>query len=257
MNNRREINCNWAHPWTLVNGHMRATGTIMRQGVFCGSKGCILHSGETIKNSVKNWANIPVTIDHPMIGNSLISVKEKPEAVIGHLENPQFRNGALMADIVITTNDQNIRQQLQNTRELSIGVFTEEIEASGIYEGKGYSAIAQYYKADHLALLPNGVGACSWERGECGIGLVANADIWREAIEQIINDNKERNNSMEKNILMPSGLTVNEEEDEKALQALREEADQKGILLPAQFNVTGTKKAEHQEANILLPTGLN
>ena len=234
MNNRREINVNWAHPWQLMNGNMRATGTIIRQGVFCGSQGCILHTAESIKNSVPNWQNVPVTINHPMIGNTLVSIREKPDAIIGHLENPQFRNGALMADIVITTQDHNILQQLQNTREVSIGVFTEEILASGTYNGKGYSAISQFYKPDHLALLPDGEGACSWERGECGIGLTANEELLKKAataVAQMLSQQAERNNVMGNNILLPSGI-VTQEEKIVVFQALGDEADKRNLLLP-------------------------
>lgn len=262
MNNRREINVNWAHPWTLRNGAMVASGTIIRQGVFCGSKGCIFHPAETIKNSVRNWANVPVTLNHPMLENALVAVSEKPEAVIGHLENPIFRNGALMADIVITTANQDILQQLQNTREVSTGMFSEEIPASGIYDGKDYTAISQFYVPDHLALLPQGEGACSWERGECGIGLTVNeADtILVNAFKNLFKHLEEGDQNMEPEMLLPPGACteVKKEETEQELLALQEQANEKDLLLPTQFNATAklTKQAAAADHDLLLPAGI-
>jgi hypothetical protein len=52
--------------------------------------------------------------------------------------------------------------------EVSVGVFTDEDEDEGEYNGEQYSAIAKNHRPDHLALLPGGVGACSVEDG-CGI----------------------------------------------------------------------------------------
>ena len=52
--------------------------------------------------------------------------------------------------------------------EVSIGVFSDDEEVSGEWNGETYNAISRRHVTDHLALLPGGVGACSWSDG-CGI----------------------------------------------------------------------------------------
>ncbi|OQY11134.1 MAG: hypothetical protein B6I31_05545, partial [Desulfobacteraceae bacterium 4572_19] len=52
--------------------------------------------------------------------------------------------------------------------DVSVGVFTDEIEQTGEYNGEQYIAIAENHRPDHLALLPGCEGACSWADG-CGI----------------------------------------------------------------------------------------
>jgi hypothetical protein len=52
--------------------------------------------------------------------------------------------------------------------EVSIGVFTDEVKEEGEWNGEAYIARATNHKPDHLAILPNDVGACSVTDG-CGI----------------------------------------------------------------------------------------
>ena len=45
--------------------------------------------------------------------------------------------------------------------ELSTGLFTDNELSEGEFEGKSYKYIARNYRPDHLALLPDKIGACS------------------------------------------------------------------------------------------------
>ena len=49
--------------------------------------------------------------------------------------------------------------------EVSTGLFTENVQANGVFGGKAYHAIATNYRPDHLAILPDQIGACSIEDG--------------------------------------------------------------------------------------------
>ena len=64
--------------------------------------------------------------------------------------------------------------------------------------------------------------------------------------------------NMSDNILLPSELTIHEDE-EVDLQKLHEDADKAGLLLPTQFNAPLAKKeTKQQEAtNLLMPIGVD
>ena len=54
--------------------------------------------------------------------------------------------------------------------EVSTGLYTGEDGKAGQWNGKDYRATVRDYRPNHLALLPNGKGACNWADG-CGIRL--------------------------------------------------------------------------------------
>ncbi|KKN41993.1 hypothetical protein LCGC14_0717530, partial [marine sediment metagenome] len=51
--------------------------------------------------------------------------------------------------------------------EISTGMFSENEVKHGVFKSEEYDLIAHNYRPDHLAILPGGRGACSWEAG-CG-----------------------------------------------------------------------------------------
>ena len=51
--------------------------------------------------------------------------------------------------------------------EVSTAFYSEAIMDHGIYNGVQYTGIHRHLRPDHLALLPNDIGACSWADG-CG-----------------------------------------------------------------------------------------
>ena len=52
--------------------------------------------------------------------------------------------------------------------EVSVGVYSDEENTQGTWNGEKYTAIAYNHRPDHLAILPDAVGACSIEDG-CGL----------------------------------------------------------------------------------------
>ena len=236
---RTELNVNFTQQWKARGQDLVARGTLIRQGVFCGSRGCILHPGESIKNSVQSWNRVPVTFGHPKIGDDFVAAEDVPDSIIGHLEGPTFRNGALIADIVISEQDKDIRRELQSSREVSIGLFSDEISSHGVYEDKEYSYISQNYRPDHLAILrPGEVGACSWEADGCGIN--ANQELLKEAVRIYANNILGKGeNDMEVEPLLPPGIRSEKEKEEKKEKAEQEKGwTGPGIepLLPSHMN---------------------
>lgn len=173
---RSEIVANLAAPWHGPDdgGAIRAPATLLVPGTHCGSGGCIDYSAELLRRTASRWNGTPVVINHPMDVEGLpISVQHAPEQVIGRLRNARFEDGKLRADIEVTSGDPNTRALVQQIRELSTGLynFAEAGEATDVVP-------------DHLALLPDVPGACSWEDG-CGVRTHSNPQV-REAALQVL-----------------------------------------------------------------------
>lgn len=64
--------------------------------------------------------------------------------------------------------------------ELSTGLFTDNTPApdGATFDGKPYTYVARNYKPDHVAVLPDQVGACSLKDG-CGISVNSNEDTMK------------------------------------------------------------------------------
>ena len=54
--------------------------------------------------------------------------------------------------------------------EVSVGVFTDNEDVEGIWQDEKYTKIARNHRPDHLAILPESIGACSLADG-CGLGV--------------------------------------------------------------------------------------
>lgn len=163
----------------IVGGinYLIAPVVILKEGVHCGSAGCIYHPIEELEKFPHAWNGVPLPINHPVDeeGN-YISCNDPhviDQVVVGRLFNTQFNEDRLVAELWIEENIVNrqfpeIVQRLQESGlEVSTGVFHDLEETTGEWNGKEYIAIARNYRPDHVALLPNSVGACSIEDG-CG-----------------------------------------------------------------------------------------
>lgn len=150
---------------------------MMKTGVHCGSRGAILHEIEELGRFVESWNGIPVTVDHPKEGNGYVSANspDQLEKSVGKVFNTHQEDDKLKAEVWIDVQklvamSPQAHEHIMNKEPLdvSVGVFTDEIAAVGDWSGEHYDAVARNYRPDHLALLPGGQGACSWQDG-CGI----------------------------------------------------------------------------------------
>lgn len=135
---------------------------------------------EEIAKSVTNWEGMPITIGHPDKGGMFVSLHENPELietwVVGSFRNVKFKNDSLVGEIWINVEKVNETPEGEKALEIlssggrlevSTGYFAEDIPITGFYEGEEYFGSQRNLTPDHLALLPNDIGACSWEDG-CG-----------------------------------------------------------------------------------------
>ena len=77
--NKNTITAYLVSPWTIQNGKATAPVTLVTEGVHCGSEGCILWKDHILKENASKWNNIPVTLEHPMIDGSPVSVDQSSE----------------------------------------------------------------------------------------------------------------------------------------------------------------------------------
>lgn len=150
---------------------------MMREGVHNGSAGPILHTASELGKIVDAWNGIPVTINHPQKEGVFVSANmpDIAQQNVGQIFNAQMEGDKLKAEAWIFVDQiQSISPatfaQIEEGKPLdvSVGVFSEDITKDGEWNGETYNRVAQGYRPDHLALLPDGTGACSWNDG-CGI----------------------------------------------------------------------------------------
>jgi len=153
---------------------------MMKEGVHSGSHGPLLHLSDELGRFTGAWNGIPVTIQHPEREGGYVSANS-PDVIeqekVGVVYNTLMDGGDLKSEVWF---DEAKLQQISpetlraiiNRRPLdvSVGVFTDDEESTGIWNGEEYSAIARNHRPDHLAVLPGAQGACSWADG-CGIRL--------------------------------------------------------------------------------------
>lgn len=152
--------------------------TMMVEGVRNGSMGPILHTREELSKYVESWNGRPVVIHHPQQDGMNVSAAD-PEVLqeygVGTVFHARFENDRLKAEAWVDPDKlREVNMEAYNyiesgrPMEVSLGMFSDQEFIAGEYEGIQYNAIAHNYKPDHLALLPDEIGACSWEHG-CGI----------------------------------------------------------------------------------------
>ena len=154
--------------------YISVPAVIMVEGVHHGSQGKVLHTAEYLSVNVEDWDDIPVTITHPMKGGNYVGVAECPEYITGHTTHTVWEDG-LKTELVLDVNElskispKTLKSlQANEPIEVSIGAFSENIEEKGTFKGEDYDAKTVSYIPDHVAILPDDIGACSYVDG-CGI----------------------------------------------------------------------------------------
>ena len=168
----------WVAPTILIKG----------DAVLNGSKGPLFYPSEEQAIDPGIWNGMPLVVDHPYdeTGKRAISARNPAtinERGIGWFFNATFNGdsvGESWFDEELTRKaDRKLKPEHQMLPRLmrgepieqSTGVFTsDEVAANGAVCPKGtpYTHVARNYRADHIAVLPDKIGACSVKHG-CGI----------------------------------------------------------------------------------------
>lgn len=144
---------------------------MINEGVHNGSDGPLLYRGEDLNKYKEAWNHKPVVIYHPELQGRPTTASKKEifeKQQVGILMSTDYIDGKLKSEIWMDKDkaeklDKRIIDALHKNQmlEVSTGLFTDDLQESGEFNGKKYKAIATNHRPDHLALLPDIKGACS------------------------------------------------------------------------------------------------
>ncbi len=157
--------------------HLIASCTGIVEGVMNGR----LCLAEEFGKFPEAWNGIPIPVNHPVRNGMYVSAND-PEIidneVIGQFFHTRITNnnleGEMWIDIAKCTElggeALETLQRLENHQvvEVSTAFFHDEEMRSGTFMSVPYTSICHNIRPDHVAVLPNDIGACSVEDG-CGV----------------------------------------------------------------------------------------
>jgi hypothetical protein len=144
---------------------------MLTEGVHPGSQGPILYELKELKKNPLAWNHMPIIVYHPKNGKSARDPLTLNDRKVGLVLNSGC-DSKLRAEAWIDNErakqvdpvvDKMIRRKKK--MEVSTGLFLDLVGGPGIYKNESYIGKATNLQPDHLALLPEGVGACSIEKG--------------------------------------------------------------------------------------------
>lgn len=154
--------------------------TMIVEGVLNGSQGALYYPQDEISKTADAWNGMPIVVYHPTSNGKHVSARSPNvlnQSYLGNVYNSRFEDGKLTAegwfDIELVKKvDERVYNALMGSKplELSTGLFTDNhpAKAGATWNGKSYAYTARRYRPDHLAILPDQVGACSIQDG-CGV----------------------------------------------------------------------------------------
>jgi hypothetical protein len=161
--------------------YLVAPVVMLVEGVHHGSAGRVFYPADELGKFAESWNGIPVAVRHPADENGNVISANDPqvieEQVIGRVFNAWFdENGSkLKAEIWIDINKANLLSpgvittlRSGNELEVSTGLWFDRDGGASQWEGENFDTTVRNFRPDHLALLPDSVGACSIDDG-CGV----------------------------------------------------------------------------------------
>ena len=168
------------HETLQGQSYLVAPVVMITEGVHEGSAGPLYYPADELAKTPASWNAKPIVLYHPD-GPTATDRDVLESRGVGTIMNTKYEDGKLKAEAWLLADridkvDPRIREFIENKQimEVSTGLFTDLIEPGGVWNGEEYEATAINYRPDHLALLPDMVGACSVEDGA---GLLRNANL--------------------------------------------------------------------------------
>ena len=145
-----------------------ARAVFIKPGVLNGK----LVTAEELAANPITWNDTRVVVNHPRKDGIYVSAKTLDIPFVGRLYDAEFDDG-LVGTIqldVESLKDAGLYERLAagEVVEVSAGFYATVEQKTGIWNGKPYTGISRNIIPDHIALLPNEVGACSCKDG-CGV----------------------------------------------------------------------------------------
>jgi hypothetical protein len=179
----------------LGREYLVAPATLIVPGVLNGSQGPLLYPEEELQLNPVAWDDLPIIVYHPANNTSGRKTDVLDRQGIGRIYNARY-SGGLKADLWFEEDrvmavDPRVYDALLNgtSIELStgLGVDQENAPEGSVHNGVEYTAVARNYRPDHLAILPDQVGACSLKDG-CGVYNEQSMDDLRMAIDSAVRE---------------------------------------------------------------------
>lgn len=155
--------------------------TLIVPGVLNGSKGPLMYTEKDIAENVDAWNGIPIVVNHPTLNGKPVSARD-PKVLnqygVGFIFSAVF-NEKLIAEAWVDVEQANnvdgrivSAMQSGSPMEVSTGLGTDDEPAppQSTHNGRPFTAFARRHRPDHLAVLPDQIGACSIDDG-CGLNL--------------------------------------------------------------------------------------
>ena len=160
--------------------YLVAPVSLIVPGVLNGSRGPLFYSLEETSKNPSAWDHMPIVVYHPEAAGLPVSARD-PDVLnkqgIGIVLRSRIANGKLVAEGWFDTArtrqvDSRVLENLESRKpiELSTGISLDPVPApeGSTHNGVGYDFVARNYRPDHLAILPDQIGACSLKDG-CGV----------------------------------------------------------------------------------------
>lgn len=167
--------------------HIVVPMVMMVEGVHAGSNGPLYYPEDELSTVPQVWNAKPVVVYHPEANGQGVSACDPTTMTqysVGVIMNTKWdaKNKRLTAEAWIEESrvakvDNRVVEAIEKGEmmEVSTGLFLEIEEIEGTWKGsageEAYVGIARNYKPDHLAILPDKIGACSVADGA---GLLRN-----------------------------------------------------------------------------------
>lgn len=165
--------------------------SLIVEGVLNGSKGSLYYPLSEMARNPEAWNHVPLTVNHPLTANGQPASARDPEVLrrqgIGHVDETRVEGNKLLTtayfDVADTQRiDNRVYDALISGKaiELSTGLHTEQEEApdGATFNGRPYTHIARAYRPDHVAALPDQVGACILPGQEIQGRIVKASKAW-------------------------------------------------------------------------------
>lgn len=255
--------------------YLVAPVTMIVPGVLAGSNGPVYYSqNETAKNPL-SWDFMPITVPHPMKDGKPVSARDSVilnEIQVGFVLNSSFTS-KLGAEAWFDEEDTKrvdirVYNKLEKGEpiETSTGLFLDLRPLVGNHNGKEYAYEAYNFRPDHLAVLPDAIGACSLKDG-CGIlvneSTEKEAQGWLGKVNSILNlmglkeltllTNREPGSAPTITNTNPRGAEISHTKKEPDMAGKLAEADRKTLVdnLISNCGCSGTKIFNEEDREYL------
>lgn len=163
---------------------------MLTEGVHKGSKGPLLYTAAELSKTPEVWNHKPIVVYHPMIDGVGVSAcdpdiltAQKVGIVMASAWKGKLSAEAWFEEERLKLVDNRILESIQKGKpmEISTGLFSDDENLEGDWNGEHYVAVVRNIRPDHLAILPDQVGACSLQDGA---GLLRNEELIKNKITE-------------------------------------------------------------------------